>query len=146
MVSGPEASSRSDVSADEVLTPFGPLSSGVYARLFPDPIARIVEWPWAEPFPAILVFCGYTIHDIVRDRHAAAETRVLWKIWKAAERIRDQRLRTQGVELILWWRSLGCPVECPVCGAGGEEACGCGRGRLRSGTGQIGLDSGGAIG
>ena len=63
----------------------------------PLPIKRTV-WQWSDPFRAILRFGGYTIDDLVDRPRAAAEVRLLWKVFKEAKRIRRAPPRPRGLE------------------------------------------------
>ena len=107
----------------DIETVFGPLSAQTFWHLFPLPVVRIVEWPWASPLQAILRTCGWTIHDVISDRRTAQELRTVWRLWKSSERLVDERERLNAASEILWWREMGCPVPCPSCGV--IEPCGC---------------------
>jgi hypothetical protein len=107
-----------------VETAYGPLSRASFERLYPNPLARILEWPWIRPYPAILAFTGYSLDRLVNDPRAAAEVRTLWRLWHASRRLAAEHERELGLTEILWWRAMGCPVACPLCGR--LEACACG--------------------
>lgn len=82
-----------------------------------------VEWPWLHPLTCILRLGGWTIDEVVTRPRAAAELRVFWKLWKASERLSRERERRNEIDEASWWRSQGCPVPCPLCGA--VESCVC---------------------
>jgi hypothetical protein len=103
-------------------TPFGPLSPAAYARLFPEPVVRVIE---TRPLQFILSFLGYSIDDIVSSRQARAWVRVLWRAFKASQRLARENLEEGILAEELWWRDLGCPVPCPLCAA--ADPCNCGR-------------------
>ena len=92
--------------------------------------ALVVESYWSHPLPHILEFGGWTIDDVCRSRRIAAEVRILWKIFKAAERQRLERERKNEVRDQLVYRKEGLPVLCPLCGRRG--ACDCRLDSLRS--------------
>src|SRR6185369_3548373 len=75
--------------------------------------ALVVESYWSHPLPHILEFGGWTIDDVCRSRRIAAEVRILWKIFKAAERQRLARERKNAVRDQLVYRKEGLPVACP---------------------------------
>jgi hypothetical protein len=85
--------------------------------------ALLVESHWSQPLAHILEVGGWTIDDICRSRRIAAEVRVLWKIFKAAERQRLDRERKNAVRERLVYRKEGLPVACPLCGEPGACAC-----------------------
>jgi hypothetical protein len=93
-----------------------------------EPYLRIVEWQWRRPLRAILRFAGRSIDDVVESTRAAAEVRVLWRAYRAGERLADRRAEEDRIETELWWRRMGSPVACPVCGT--REACDCARKKL----------------
>ncbi len=85
--------------------------------------ALVVESYWSHPLGHILEVGGWTIDDICRSRRIAAEVRVLWKIFKAAERQRLERERKNAVREELVYRKEGLPLACPLCGEPGACAC-----------------------
>ncbi len=111
------------MSGGDSTTPYGPPPPPVRQRL--SPFIFIQEWQWARPFQAILQFSAHSIDAIVDDPRAAAEVSTLWKVWKAAEGRRAERERLVRVVDVLWWRAMGCPVPCIVCGK--LEPCHCGK-------------------
>jgi len=104
-------------------TPYGPLSAATFARLFPEPIVRLLDWPWARPLTVILSATRWTIDDVVSDPAAAREVRALWRVWTDARRLAAEIEWRNTVAESLWWREMGCPVPCPLCGA--VERCSC---------------------
>jgi hypothetical protein len=93
-----------------------------------EPYLSIVEWQWRRPLAAILRFAGRSIDAVVADPRAAAEVRTLWRAYRAGERLATRRAEEDRIETELWWRAMGSPVACPICGTG--EACACARRRL----------------
>jgi hypothetical protein len=85
--------------------------------------ALLVESYWSHPLLHIFECGGWTIDDVCRSRRIAAEVRVLWKIFKAAERQRLERERKNAVREKLVYRKEGLPVACPLCGEPGACAC-----------------------
>src|SRR5688572_21890606 len=81
--------------------------------------ALVVESHWSHPLAHILECGGWTIDDVCRSREIAAEVRILWKIFKAAERHRLERERKNAVSVELVFRKEGLPVACPLCGEAG---------------------------
>ena len=46
----------------------------------------IVRSEWERPFNAILGYLGYSIDHVVSSRRAAAQVRLLWRVYSAARR------------------------------------------------------------
>ena len=87
-----------------------------------------LEWQWRRPLAAILRFAGRSIDDVVGSPRAAAEVRVLWRSYRAGERIAARRAEDERIDLELWWRAMGSPIACPLCGA--ADPCACARKKL----------------
>lgn len=93
-----------------------------------EPYIRLVEWQWRWPLAAILRFAGRSIDDVIASPRAAAEVRILWRGYRDGERLAARRAEEELIDVELWWRAMGSPVACPICGAG--DACACAREKL----------------
>ena len=92
--------------------------------LDPRPLhALFVEWPWLHPLTAILGFTRWTIDDVVSNPRAAWEVRCLWKLFKAAQHLAQEREQEHWLSEQRWLRRHGCPVPCPECGDVQECEC-----------------------
>jgi hypothetical protein len=89
---------------------------------------RILEWQWKRPLAAILQFAGRSIDEVAGSPRVAAEVRTLWKTQRASEGLAARRAEEERIDMELWWRAMGSPVSCPVCGA--ADPCACARKKL----------------